>query len=182
MYLLLPMTPATTGPLLTNPELHRDVVLHGVLAGNVDHADGHAHHALGVVCDRHGQAAHRHIGIAHSLDLLDAEIVGRGIEAREQPVEKHHDLLRRHLRCESGETDKIGEGHRDLREAVGDLVLAAPQPVGDRRRQDVQQQLLILAVFVLDDDILFTQFLDHSVESCAQLADLVARGTGTLAP
>ena len=90
--------------------------------------------------------------------------MGGGVEAREQPVEKRHDIVRRHLRCQRGEADQVGEGDRDFREAVGDPLLAAAQPVGDRRRQDVEQQLLVLAVLVLDHDIVFAQILDHAVE------------------
>ena len=43
------------------------------------------------------------------------------------------------------------------------------------RRQHVQQQLLVLAVLVLDLDVLAVQLLDHAVERRAQGADLVAR-------
>ena len=65
-----------------HPELQRSVVFHGVLAGNVDHADGHAHHALGVIGHRHRQAAHRHVGVPHRLDLLDTKIA-RGDVSRQ---------------------------------------------------------------------------------------------------
>ena len=101
--------------------------------------------------------------------------LGGDVESREQPVEKRHDLLRRHLRCQRREADQVGEGDGDLGEAVGDPLLAAAQPVGDRCRQDVQQQFLVLAILVLDHDILFAQILDHAVEGRAELADLVAR-------
>ena len=94
---------------------------------------------------------------------------------REQAVEQGHDLGRRHLRRQRGEADQVGERHRDLGEAVGDALLAAAQPVGDRRRQHVEQQLLVLAVLVLDDDVLGADLVDHAVEGEAELADLVAR-------
>src|SRR5476651_890561 len=130
MYLLRPITPATTGPVLmptrdrprhldavghaarfhaagevhgvtpqivdvlaaadhacnhgagidADPELHDDVILERMFARDVDHTDRHAHHALGVVLDRLGQAAHRHVGVAHGLDFLDADLLGRHIE------------------------------------------------------------------------------------------------------
>src|SRR5205807_5482326 len=55
-------------------QAHRHAMLHRVLAGDVDHADRHAHHTLGMIFDRVGQAAHRHVGVAHGLDLLDADV------------------------------------------------------------------------------------------------------------
>ena len=97
MYLLLPMTPATTGPLLMPTRSFIETWCSmRVLARDVDHADGHAHHARGVVGHRHRQAAHRHVGVAHGLDLLDAELVRGLVEAAEQAVQQGDDLGRRH--------------------------------------------------------------------------------------
>jgi hypothetical protein len=41
-----------------------------------------------------------------------------------------------------GEVHEVGEQHRDLGEPVGDDLLAPLEPVGDRAREDVAQQLL----------------------------------------
>ena len=54
-------------------------------------------------------------------------------------------------------------------------LLALAQAVGDRRRQDVQQQLLVLPVLLLDHVVLGMDLVDHAVEGDAELADLVAR-------
>ena len=54
-----------------DPHLHRHVMLDAVLAGDVDHANRHAHHAFGMIGHRHRHAAHCHVGIADCLDLLD---------------------------------------------------------------------------------------------------------------
>ncbi len=75
-----------------DPELNGNVMLHGVLAGDVDHADSHANHTLGVVRHRHGQAAHRHVGVTHGFDLFDAEVLGCDVEPGEEPVEKRDDI------------------------------------------------------------------------------------------
>ena len=99
-----------------------------------------------------------------------------------RPFSRVDDVVRRHLRGHGGEAHQVGEGHRDLGEAVGDALLAAAQPVGDRRRQDVQQQLLVLAVLVLDDDVLLADVVDHAVEGGAELADLVARAHRHVGP
>ena len=152
------MTPATTGPLLT-PTLSFIETLCSMACSRVMWTMRMAMRTMrsAWLATGIGQAAHRHIGVAHRLDLLDAEILGGDVEAREQPVEQRHDVLRRHLRRQRGEADQVGEGDRDLGEAVGDPLLAAAQPVGDRRRQDVEQQLLVLAVLVLDHDVLLAQ-------------------------
>ena len=93
---------------------------------------------------------------------------------------KRVNVVRRHLRGQRGEADKVGERHRHLGEAVGDALLAAAQAVGDRRRQHVQQQLLVLAVLGLDQIVLRMDLIDHAVEGGAELADLVGGAGGDL--
>ena len=121
------------------------------------------------------QAAHRHVGVAHRLNLLDAELVGGLVEAGEETVQQSDDPGRRHLRRQGREAHDVGKGYCDFGEPVGDALLAAAQAVGDRRREHIQQQLLGLTILVLDDDVFLVQFVDHAVEGRTELADLIAR-------
>src|SRR5215207_8277657 len=47
-------------------------------------------------------------------------------------------------------------------------------------RQNVEQQLLVLAILVLNDFVFLAEILDHPVEREAELANLVARADGHL--
>ncbi|MCY1494574.1 hypothetical protein D9M68_284490 [compost metagenome] len=148
-------------------------MLQRVFAADMDHANGHAHHALGVIGTRLGQAADRHVGVADRLDLLYPELLRRRVKTREQPIEQSHDILRRQVGRKLGEAYQVGKGDRDVRETIGNPFLAAAQSVGDRRRQHVQQQFLVLAVLVFDHRVLFAQVRNHTVERRTELPDLV---------
>src|ERR1043165_6686592 len=155
MYLLRPITPATTGPLLMpmrtlsgtrcSSACSRVMWTMRIAMRTMRSA------WLATGAGRGGEAANGDVGIAYRLDLLDAEFVGGEVETGKQAVQQRHDVLRRHLGGKRGEADQIGKGHRDLGKAVGDALLALAQAVGDRRRQHVQEQLLVLAVLGLDD-------------------------------
>ena len=66
------------------------------------------------------------------------------VEDGEHVVEDGDELRRRHPRRHPGEVDDVGEHQRDVLEPVRDDRLAVPQAVGDRLREDVQQQALVL--------------------------------------
>ena len=157
-------------------QLHLDMVLHGVLARDVDHADGHAHHALGVVGHLHRQAAHRHVGIAHRLDLLDAELVGGIVEAGEQPVQQADDLGRRHLRRTCAVKPTMSAKATVTSAKPSAMPCSPPRSrlaIGAGRTfsssSSFSRFLLSISMF------LPLQLLDHAVERRAQRADLVAR-------
>lgn len=98
----------------TDSQLQGCVVLQRVFAADMDHANGHAHHALGVIGTRLGQAADRHVGVADRLDLLYPELLRRRVKTSEQPIEQSHDILRLHVGRKLGEAYQVGKGDRDV--------------------------------------------------------------------
>ena len=89
---------------------------------------------------RFGGAGDHHVGVADGLDLLESMSLGERVEAAEDLVEHGDDPGRRFLGRERREVDDVGEQDRDLVVVVGDDAFSALQPVGDRTRQDVEQQ------------------------------------------
>jgi hypothetical protein len=156
-------------------ELHLDMVLHRVLARDVDHADRHAHHALGMVGHLHRHAAHRHVGVAHRLDLLDAELVGGVVEAGEQAVQQE-------TTSAGGMSDDMAVKPTMSAKATVTSAKPSAMPCSPPRRR-----LAIGAGRTFSSSSSFSRFLlsmttffslmlvDHAVEGETKLADLVAR-------
>ena len=114
-------------------------------------------HPLGVVGRGIEQATDDHVRVADGLDLLKFVLLHQVVEDGEHLVENRDQLVRRHRARHRGEPDDIREEQGHVVEPVGDERLAAAQPIGDRRGQDVQQQALVLPVeapqFVVGRDI-----------------------------
>ena len=89
MNLLVPMTPATTGPLCIPIRIRR-AVPRSALSSRIAASMRSAMSAidLGVVGAGDGQPRGRHVGVADRLDLLDAEPARQGVEAGDQVVEQ----------------------------------------------------------------------------------------------
>jgi len=110
----------------------------------VAHPDHHLGHGLGMVGPRLGQAGDGHVGVASGLDLLDAVVDGELIEEREDAVEQADEVLGVRRLGKLRESGEVAEQHGDGGEPVGDRALVGLEPLGDRRGQDVEQELLRL--------------------------------------
>ena len=96
---------------------------------------------------RLGRARHRHVGVAHRLDLLHPHALREIVEHREDLVEDRHQRRRSDAFGVLGERDEVGEHHRHLFVAVGQELDAGfgparLQPLDDRGGQGVVQQLV----------------------------------------
>ena len=87
-----------------------------------------------------GGAGDHHVRVADRLDLLEAVPLGERVETAEDIVEHGHHAGRRLLGREWREVDDVGEQDRHLVVVVGDDPFSGFQPIGDRARQDVEQQ------------------------------------------
>jgi hypothetical protein len=84
-----------------------------------------------------------HVRVAHSLDLLKPEGRYPIFEAANKGIQLADDCGRLPFAGVGRETHQVREQHRDLVHAVcDDMLLAALQTVGDRPRQNVEQQSL----------------------------------------
>ena len=79
-----------------------------------------------------GQARDHHVGIAHGLDLLEAEPVGEEVEGTEDLVEDTDDALGSGALGERREVDDVGEHNRHVRVALGNDPGLALESLGDR--------------------------------------------------
>ncbi|MEY3012050.1 MAG: hypothetical protein RIT45_785 [Pseudomonadota bacterium] len=77
-----------------------------------------------------------------TVSFLDPVGGGELVEAREERVERAHDLLRRAAVRVGGEADQVGEDDGHVLVRVGDQLLAVLHPRGDVRRQHVVEQQL----------------------------------------
>ena len=95
-----------------------------------------------MVGSRIGHARRDHVRVADGLDLLEAVALGERVELAEQSIEQPDDLGRRQSVRAWREVDDVGEQHRGRLELIGDRLGRVLQPLGDRAREDVQQQVL----------------------------------------
>src|SRR5688572_13676770 len=86
------------------------------------------------------QPAHREVGIAYGLDLLDARRITDLVEPPEQLVELLDEHRRRQLGRDAGEVDEVAEENGDVLVPIGDWRLPALEPADDPLREDVQQE------------------------------------------
>ena len=136
------MTPATAGPDAM-PILQSERAARARIRSVADggkHRERHVHDHGGVVGARLRDARDHHVGVADGLDLLEAVSLGERVEPAEDLVEHGHDPRRRLAGRERREVDDVGEQDRDLLAVVGDDAFAALEAIGDRARQDVEEQ------------------------------------------
>ena len=119
-----------------DPDLPR---VAGVADGGL-HGEREVSRGPDVVTGRPGQPGGGHVRVADRLDLLDAERRAGRVEGREQRVERGHQLPDLEPRRDLGEPDEVAEDDRDVVVPVGDELLALPEPLDDRLRQDVEQE------------------------------------------
>ena len=91
-----PITPPMTGPEWTPTRSRRSASAIAFLRGSVDHGEPEVDRAGGVVSERLRESTGRHVGIADRLDLLEAELGDKLIEAPEQAIEHPDDFVDRH--------------------------------------------------------------------------------------
>ena len=91
-----------------------------------------------------------HVAVADRLDLLEPVPLGQLVEVAEQVVEIADHLGGREPLRPRREVDDVGEQDRCRRELVGDRLGLGLQPVGDRARQDVEQQVLGLLLLLAE--------------------------------
>ena len=125
-----------------DPEHEVEVADGTVGARGGDHVEREQGQDAGVVGPRVGDARRDHVGVADGLDLLEAVALGERVELAEQSIEQPDDLGRRQPVRSRREVDDVREQHRRRRELVGDRLRRVLQPLGDRAREDVQQQVL----------------------------------------
>ena len=125
-----------------DPELEAEVADGVVRPHGLAHVEGHERHHPGVVRAGRRHARRDHVGIADRLDLLDPVALGQEVEVREQVVEEADHLGRLQAVRQRREVDDVGEQDRGRGELVRDRGAVGLEPLGDRARQDVQQQVL----------------------------------------
>jgi len=126
------MTPAPTGPAW-RPIRTRQ-------GGPAASTEGQVRGRPDVIRRRPGQTRGRHVGIADCLDLLDAELVARGVERREHRVQGRDDGRRLEAPREFREADEVAEDDGHVVVPIGDEALAGVEPVDDRLGQHVQEE------------------------------------------
>ena len=84
----------------------------------------------------------RHVAIADRLDLLEPVPLHEHVEIGEELIEDADHLGRREALRERGEVHDVGEEDRGRGEVVGDHLGGGLQSLGDRARQDVQEERL----------------------------------------
>ena len=104
------------------------------------HVEGHERHHPGVIRAGRRHARRDHVGIADRLDLFDVVLLGQEVEVREEVVEETDDLGRLQAVRQRREVDDVGEQDRGRGELVRDRGVVGLEPLGDRPRQDVQQE------------------------------------------
>ena len=107
------------------------------------------------------EARARHVRVADRLDLLHAVMVGDVVEDREDVVQDLHRLHRRELLGHAREADDVGEHHRHVGVALRDVHLVALEAVGDRGREDVEQEPLAPLLLLADHLVLG---IDHRAQ------------------
>ena len=151
-----------------DPELEAQMADRVIRSHGLAHVEGHERHDLGVIGAGRRHARRDHVGIADRLDLLDVVALGQEVEVREQVVEETDDLGRLQAVRQRREVDDVGEQDRSRGELVRDRGSVGLEPLGDRPRQDVQQQGL------------GTVLLDPQRRECLlALADELSRGART---
>nr|WP_232372664.1 hypothetical protein [Acuticoccus mangrovi] len=111
--------------------------------GELAEGEGEAGEAFGPHLRRHAQPGHRHIGVADGFDLLHLVGDRQLVETLDQGVEPGDQRLGARRPGARGEANEVGEedGHPVV--PVGDeLAGGALQGVGDRARQDREEQLV----------------------------------------
>ena len=112
----------------------------------VAHVQGHERHRPRVVRAGRRHARGDHVAVADRLDLFDPVALGQEVEVREQVVEDADHLGRTQPVRQRREVDDVGEQDRRGGELVGDGGAVGLELVGDRSRQDVQEQVLGLVL------------------------------------
>ncbi len=133
-------------------------------------------------------SADHHIAVADRLDFLDAVLFDQFVEFLEENVEHVDGGMRTKLCRKFGETDDVGEKHRNLRENFRDRLLSATQSFGDRGRKNIVEQLFRTGAFDLEVRQGFArklylvfelverdvQICSHRIDGGGEFADLVA--------
>ena len=83
-----------------------------------------------------------HVAIADGLDLLEPVAFREVVEATEQVIEVADHFGGRETLRPGCEVDHVGEQDRGRPELVRDRLGLGLQPVGDRAREDVEQEVL----------------------------------------
>src|SRR4051812_24937848 len=95
-----------------------------------------------MVRPRRGNARRDHVAVADRLDLLETVLLGQRVEMAEQAVKYADDFGGRQSLRTWREVDDVSKQHRRGGEVIGNSVRARLQSLGDRGRQDVEQQAL----------------------------------------
>ena len=125
-----------------------------------------------------GQAAGDHVGVTDGLDLLQLVPLGQHVEARKDAVEQGHDLFRRQLVRERCESHDVGEQDGHALEAVGDDAWRGLEPLGDRTRQDVQEQPLGLLLLRLERRVLTRELREDALARPHEVLKQEVHGRG----
>jgi hypothetical protein len=107
-----------------------------------DHVERHQRKRTRVIGPWRWNARGDHVAIADRLDLLEAVALGKAVEVAEQVVEHADHLRRREALRPLREVHHVGEEDRGRAELVGDRLRLGLQSLGDRTRQDVEEQAL----------------------------------------
>ena len=165
----LPTMPATTGPVCTPmrmPKWAPPRLLRSAMKSRISSAACTT--SAGCVRLRTREATDGHVGVSDGLDLLHATLGDDDIEGVEAIVELAHEIGRRESGGELGEAFKVGEENGDAR-VVPRLGAAVPlQFDGGLGREDVVQQIVGTAFFLIQlggalGDFLFELFVQHGV-------------------
>eukprot|EP01136_Pigoraptor_vietnamica_P010965 Opistho-1_new@49258 len=108
-----------------------------------------------------GESGRDHVRVADRLNLVDVVAVDDVVEASVEVVEEVDDLQGRALRGNVRETDDVTEEDRDEVEALGVHRLAVLQLFGNGLREHAVQQLLGLALLLVE---LLRALLDERLE------------------
>ena len=83
-----------------------------------------------------------HVSVSDGLDLLQPVIRNELVERREDLVEEADHIFGRQPLDRGREAAEISEEHRDVLVPLGDDATRRLQALGDRRREDVQEETL----------------------------------------
>jgi hypothetical protein len=92
------------------------------------------------------EATHHHITVANGLDFLQAILLGNIVKRREDRIQDLHDTLGCQTSRHGREVDNVGEQDGDFAELIGNRSLPLLEALGNRLRQDIQQESFRLGV------------------------------------
>jgi hypothetical protein len=111
-------------------------------AHRLEHVQRHERERASMVGAWRRNARGDHVAIADGLDLLEPVPLGKVVEMTEQMIEVADHLGGRETLRPRSEVDDVREQDRGRPELIRDRLGLGLQPVGDRARQDVEQEVL----------------------------------------